>query len=181
MTDSNWPAIDELGRVLDHRRAAGDQRAAVAAGPARTPPARPGGSATSPPASTASENAVVSTTPGSVVEAGHGGAGQGGRLAAGERRVEGGLVAEVDDEGTHLGQSGPWRRRLAPRPVPVTAPAAPRGRSRPSSLACEAAPPGPPWRGALASEDEAGPANGCYRVQVATAAPSTRRAPRGRS
>jgi hypothetical protein len=66
MTEANWPAIDDVARssTTDDERATSDRRAP----PARANASRTAGwAATSAPASTAAEKAVVNTTPGSVL------------------------------------------------------------------------------------------------------------------
>ena len=96
ITESNWPAIERLGRVLDHRGAAGDERLVVAAGPLEG--LAHGGVA-------GHALAVVDgigegggeDDARQGVDAGPHGPGEGGGLAAHDTGVEGLGVAEVDD------------------------------------------------------------------------------------
>ena len=86
MIDSNWPAIDDvaMSSTTDELRATSDFWSPPARSKASRTAACP---ATSAPASIASENAVVSTTPGRDASPAAAAPRQGRRLAAGERGV----------------------------------------------------------------------------------------------
>ena len=119
MTDSNWPAIDDVGRVLDDRGAAGHER--PSSPPARSKASRTAGCcATSAPPSTASQNAVVRTTPGSVARP----AAAPRARAAALPPVSAGSTAASSPRSTTKGRSclhgARWRARCSPeRLAPV--------------------------------------------------------------